>query len=95
MIITRHNYKPAYLVFAANGTINLNKKTIGLWMVELPGKGFLSVSNSTFIQFKAKVHLNRNSLTVFSDKNKIQLMMKVRNNIPDAMLTKIDNSQNC
>ena len=94
MIITRPNYKQAFLVFAANGTIRLNKKTIGLWMMERPKWGFHS-SNSSTSQFKAKVHMNRNSMVTFSDRNKIQLMMKVGRNIPDAMLTRINNSQNC
>lgn len=91
MIITRPNYKQAYLVFAANGTIRLNKKTIGLWMIERPNRGFHSTSGST-MQFKAKVHLNRNCMTTISDRNKIQLMIKVGKNIPDAMLTRADNS---
>ena len=91
MIITRPNYKQAYLVFAANGTIRLNKKTIGLWMMERLNRGFLSMWGDA-PQYKAKVHLNRNSMTTFSDRNKIQLMFKVGRNIPDAMLTKVDNS---
>ena len=91
MIITRPNYKKAFLVFAANGTIRLNKKTIGLWMMERPNRGFLSTSGN-IPQYKAKVHLNRNSMTSFSDRNKIQLMMKVGRNIPDAMLTRMDKS---
>lgn len=91
MIITRPNYKQAFLVFAANGTIRLNKKTIGLWMMERPNRGFLSMSGDA-PQYKAKVHLNRNSMTTFSDRNKIQLIFKVGRNIPDAMLTKVDNS---
>lgn len=91
MIITRPNFKQAYLVFAANGTIRLNKKTIGLWMMERPNRGFHSTSES-IMQFKAKVHLNRNSMTTISDRNKIQLMIKVGKNIPDAMLTRAYNS---
>ena len=91
MIITRPNYKQAFLVFAANGTIRLNKKTIGLWMMERPNRDFLSTSGSN-IQFKAKVHLNRNSMTTFFDRNKIQLMMKVGRSLPDVMLTRMDKS---
>lgn len=94
MIITRQNYKQAYLVFAANGTIRLNKKTIGLWTMERPRRGFLSGSEYP-LQFKAKVHYNRNSMVTLTDGNKLQLMRTVAKNIPDAMLTKLDNSQNC
>ena len=56
MIITRENYKQAYLTFASNGTINLNRKTIGIWTVPKWGSRRM---------FTAKVHLNRNSMTLF------------------------------
>ncbi len=89
MIITRPNYKQAFLVFAANGTIRLNKKTIGLWKMKRPRRDFLS-SSTTPLLFKARVHFNRNSMVELTDSNKIQLMRKVEKNIPDAMLTKSD-----
>ena len=79
MIITRENYKQAYLTFASNGTINLNRKTIGIWTVPKWGSRRM---------FTAKVHLNRNSMTLFSGNNKFQLMTEVKNNIPDSMLTR-------
>ena len=78
MIITRPNYKRAYLVFAANGTIHLNKKTIGIWKQTSPNG-----------KFTAEVSYQKNSTVELSNENKLQLMMTVGRNIPNAMLTPI------
>ncbi len=86
MIITRPNYKQAYLVFAANGTIRLNKKTIGIWKRTSPQWG---IRNNPKIMFTAQVHYNRNSMVQLSNENKLQLMMAVGRNIPNTMLTPI------
>lgn len=88
MIITRPNYKLAYLIFAANGTIRLNKKTIGLW--QLKGSKWNSSTTAPKL-YTARVHFNRNSMVQLSNNNKIRLMLTVARNIPDAMLTKADN----
>ena len=78
MIITRPNYKQAYLVFAANGTIRFNKKTIGIWKQTSPNG-----------EFTAEVSYQKNSTVKLSNENKLQLMMTVGRNIPNTMLTPI------
>lgn len=89
MIITRPNFKQAYLVFAANGTIRLNKKTIGIWKRTSPKWG---IRNLPKMVFTANVHYNRNSMVQLSNESKLQLMMAVGRNIPNTMLTPIAQS---
>ena len=89
MIIKRPNYKQAYLVFAANGTIRLNKKTIGIWKRKSPKWGIRSFPK---MMFTANVHYNRNSMVQLSNESKLQLMVTVGRNIPDTMLTPITQS---
>ncbi len=89
MIIARPNFKQAYLVFAANGTIRLNKKTIGIWNRTSPKWGIRNISKMVFT---ANVHYNRNSTVHLSNESKLQLMMAVGRNIPNTMLTPIDRS---
>ena len=89
MIITRPNFKQAYLVFAANGTILLNKKTIGIWKRTSPKWGIRKLPKMVFT---ANVHYNRNSMVQLSNKSKLQLMMAVGRNIPNTMLTPIGQS---
>lgn len=89
MIITRPNFKQAYLVFAANGTIRLNKKTIGIWKRTSPKWGIHKLPKMVFT---ANVHYNRNSMVQLSNESKLQLMMAVGKNIPNTMLTPIAQS---
>ena len=89
MIIIRPNFKQAYLVFAANGTIRLNKKTIGIWKRTSPKWGIRKLQKMVFT---ANVHYNRNSMVQLSNESKLQLMMAVGRNIPNTMLTPIAQS---
>lgn len=89
MIITRPNFKQAYLVFAANGTIRLNKKTIGIWKRTSPK---WSIRKLPKMVFTANVYYNRNSMVQLSNESKLQLMMTVGKNIPNTMLTPIAQS---
>lgn len=86
MVIIRPNYKKAFLTFAADGTINLNKKTIGLWWI---------YSINEAIKFKAKVYLNRDKMTTLYGVTKYNLLDKIRNSIENNMLTKASKSCNC
>lgn len=88
MIIIRPNYKKAFLTFAADGTINLNKKTIGLWWT-------LRHSINEAIKFKAKVYLNQDKMTILYGVSKYNLLDKIRNSIENNMLTKEFKSCNC
>lgn len=82
MIISRQNYKQAYLTFLKNGTIRLNKKTIGIW-----NKTIIKQNNNIKTLFIAKVHYNKNSRVQLSNENKLKLMLTIGKNIPDSMLT--------
>lgn len=86
MIITRKGFKKAFLVFANNGEIRLNKKTIGIWRRTSPK---WDIHNLPKMVFTANVHFNRNSTVRLSNESKLQLMMAVGRNIPNTMLTKI------
>ena len=88
MIIIRPNYKKAFLTFAADGTISLNKKTIGLWWT-------LRHSINESIKFKAKVYLNRDRMTTLYGVTKYNLLDKIKNKIENNMLTKESKSCNC
>lgn len=95
MIVKRQNFRQAYLVFAANGLIRLNKKTIGTWIRKYPNRGFRSPVKQQSAAFIAKVHLGRNSEVQLSDKSKLHLMITVGRNIPNSMLTPLQRSLNC
>lgn len=88
MIITRLNYKQAFLAFTSNGLVKLNKKTIGQWMMVSSNRSFHHTNNDN-VYYKAKVYLNRDSMTTLYGKNKFRLMRKVCDNIEDAMLTRL------
>lgn len=90
MIITRKNFKQAYLVFATNGTIRLNKRTIGNWMRKSPKWGVRN-QNAQETVFIAQVYYG-NSTVQISKNSKLQLMMAVGRNIPDTMLTEVAQS---
>lgn len=86
MIINRKNYKQAYLVFAANGEIRFNKKTIGIWkqIYNSMADGWRDICASGY---KAEFHLQNNNMVSIKCKGKLQLMIKVGRAIPDTMLT--------
>lgn len=88
MIITRPNYKNAFLAFNNNGLVKLNKKTIGQWMMVSSNRSFHYTNNDNGY-YKAKVYLNRDSMTTLYAKTKFRLMRKVCDNIEDAMLTRL------
>ena len=92
MIIARKGFKNAFLVFAANGEIILNKKTIGLWKVRkhTSFKDEYQLYTST-PEFWADVNYNRNSRVRMRDSRKLGLMLKVARNMPDNMLTRLPN----
>lgn len=86
MIINRPNFKQAYLVFAANGEIRFNKKTIGIWkkICRTMADGVRDIWASSY---KAEVHFQSNNMVSIKCKGKLQLMIKVARAIPDTMLT--------
>lgn len=92
MIIARKGFKNAFLVFAANGEIRLNKKTIGLWKVR-HRRTYTDDYRlySSIPEFWADVNYNRNSRVSMRDNRKLNLMLKVARNMPDNMLTRLAN----
>lgn len=90
MIIARKNFRQAYLVFAANGEIRLNKKTIGLWKVM-----WKRIFSEDFSRYKAipvftadVCYGNRPDAKrhFLKESTKYNIMRKVAENIPDRML---------
>lgn len=87
MIIIRPNHKQAYLTFYANGTVNINKRIIGIWTRTSPKWGLCSPEKPR-ATYTARVCLYKGGMTQFTADSKLKLMRKVCANIPDSMLIK-------
>ncbi len=94
MIISRKGFKDAFLVFAANGEIRLNKKTIGLWRRSVRRKFTEDYAYYQEVKttFRACVQFRDNKRHDIMDKNKYHLMLQVAKSVPDDILTRLPNA---
>lgn len=90
MIITRNNKSQAYLVFAANGDILLNKKPVGTWRRRLKRKfteDFRFYQNVPVLTASVNIQTRSGQRHKYLENGKkLNLMQMVAAVIPDNML---------
>lgn len=90
MIITRKNKNQAYLVFATNGEIKLDRKTIGTWRRRWKRKfseDYRMFQSSPVFSATVTVGAGRGTSNKYLENNsKYGMMQAVASIIPDNML---------